>query len=151
MENTRNRPYSCVVSKLKTAGLRPTKQRIALAKLLFEKECGCHITAENLHKEVMNHGLSISLATIYNTLNQFTEAKILKEIIVDPGLSYFDSNTMEHHHFYYEDSAKLEDIPVGNLAITNIPDAPAHTEISRIDVIVRLKEEKPTLKNNLMT
>ena len=140
MEPQKNRPFTCVVTKLKNAGLRPTKQRIALARMLFEQEKGYHITAEKLHKDALNKGISVSLATIYNTLNQFTESNLIREIVVDGGQSYFDSNIIEHHHFYYEKTRRLEDVPDGFLDVTNIPKAPENTNISRIDIIVRLKE-----------
>ena len=137
----KNRPFSCVATKLKNAGLRPTKQRLSLAKILFEKKEGCHITAEGLHKEALRQGFSVSLATVYNTLKQFTESNLLREIIVSAGQSYFDSNISEHHHFYYEKSKKLKDIPNNFLSINNVPNAPKNTKISRIDIIVRLEEK----------
>ena len=137
-ENTRhNRPYSGVIARLKQAGLRPTRQRIALAKLLFESE-DRHVSAEDLHEEARAAGVSVSLATIYNTLHQFTESGLMREVVVEAGRSYFDTNTGDHHHFFHEDTGRLEDIPSDQINVSALPTAPAGTEVSRVDVIVRV-------------
>ena len=132
-----DRPFSGVIAKLKQAGLRPTRQRIALAKLLFETE-DRHVSAEDLHEEARTAGVSVSLATIYNTLHQFTESGLMREVVVEAGRSYFDTNTGEHHHFFHEDTGKLEDIPSDRINVSELPDAPDGTSVSRVDVIVRV-------------
>ena len=132
-----NRPYSGVIAKLKQAGLRPTRQRIALAKLLFEKD-DRHVSAEDLHEEARAAGVSVSLATIYNTLRQFTESGLMREVVVEAGRSYFDTNTGDHHHFFHEDTGLLEDIPSDQINVAELPSAPSGTAVSRVDVIVRV-------------
>jgi len=137
-ENTsRNRPYSGVIARLKEAGLRPTRQRIALAKLLFEGE-NRHVTAEDLHSEARAAGVSVSLATIYNSLHQFTDAGLMREVVVEAGRSYFDTNTGDHHHFFHEDTGSLEDIPGDQINVSELPAAPAGKSVQRVDVIVRV-------------
>ena len=105
------RPYSKILEQLHSAGLRPTSQRMALAKLLFDGT-NRHVTAEILHKEALKSQKQVSLATVYNTLNLFTRAGLLREIVIDSGCSYFDTNTSSHHHFYLEDSQQLTDIDI---------------------------------------
>ncbi len=125
-------------AKLRVARLRPTKQRIALAKLLFAGP-DLHVTAEKLHVEAAKAGVQLSLATVYNTLHQFTGAGLLRQVIVDGEKTHFDTNTGEHHHFYFEDCDLLTDIPGGDVRIEGLPRAPAGTEIERVEVVVRLK------------
>ena len=96
------RPFTGAVDRLTAAGLRPTRQRLGLARLLFEGG-NRHITAEQLHREATDGGVKVSLATVYNTLHQFTNAGLLREIMVDSNRCYFDTNVSEHHHFFYED------------------------------------------------
>lgn len=140
-ENTsHNRPFSGVIARLKQAGLRPTRQRIALAKLLFEGE-NRHVTAEELHAEARAAGVSVSLATIYNSLNQFTEAGIMREVVVEAGRSYFDTNTGDHHHFFHEDTGCLEDIPCELINVSALPAAPSGKSVQRVDVIVRVSAD----------
>ena len=131
------RPYSQALDRLRAAGLRPTRQRLALARLLFDG-CDRHISAEQLHNEAVASNIRVSLATVYNTLHQFTGAGLLREIVVDAGRSYFDTNTSDHHHFFYERSGKLCDIPAEMIGVTKIPEAPAGLRISRVEVIVRV-------------
>ena len=131
------RPYSGVIAKLKQAGLRPTRQRIALAKLLFENE-DRHVSAEDLHEEARAASVSVSLATIYNTLHQFSESGLMREVVVEAGRSYFDTNTDDHHHFFHEHSGQLEDIPSDQINVSELPSAPPGTSVSRVDVIVRV-------------
>ena len=125
---------------LRAAGLRPTRQRIALARLLFEKG-DRHITAEHLHGEATGAGIKVSLATVYNTLHQFTEVGLLREVVVESGRSYFDTNTADHHHFVCEASGLLQDIPGQGVIVSGLPPAPAGTAILRVDVIVRVGPE----------
>jgi len=133
------RPYSHLLDRLRGAGLRPTRQRLALARLLFDGG-DRHITAEQLHGEALGNNIRVSLATVYNTLHQFTDAGLLREIVVDAGRSYFDTNTSNHHHFFFERSGKLEDIPGDMVLVSKVPQAPAGTNIARVDVIVRLAD-----------
>jgi len=131
------RPYAQVLEQLRTAGLRPTRQRLALARLLFENGAR-HVTAEMLHAEAQDATIKVSLATVYNTLHQFTEAGLLREIVVDPTRSYFDTTTHEHGHFFHEGTGQLQDIPGGQVHLAAMPNAPEGTKISGIDVVVRL-------------
>lgn len=131
------RPFSQALDRLRTAGLRPTRQRLALARLLFDGG-DRHISAEQLHTEAMGNSIRVSLATVYNTLHQFTEVGLLREIVVDAGRSYFDTNTTDHHHFFFEKSGRLCDIPGEMIGVTKIPDAPEGLKISRVEVIVRV-------------
>ena len=125
--------------KLRTSGLRPTRQRLALAELLFAQG-DRHVTAEALHAEALAANVPVSLATIYNALNQFTGAGLLREVAIEGQKTYFDTNTSSHHHFYVESEECLLDIPDGNLQVIGLPDTPDGKQIDRIDVIVRLRD-----------
>ncbi len=127
-----------ILQCLRIAGLRPTRQRVALARLLFGGDFR-HITAEGLHGEAAGHGTHVSLATVYNTLHQFTAAGLLQEVVVDAGRSYFDTNVADHHHFFYEDSGRLEDISGQAVTISALPAPPDGAQIARIDVVIRLR------------
>ena len=124
-------------NKLRAAGLRPTRQRLALADLLF-KNGDRHVTAEDLHAEAVAARMPVSLATVYNTLNQFTAVGLLREVAIEGDRTYFDTNTSNHFHYYLEHENKLFDIDA-NVTVAGLPPAPEGTEINRIDVIVRLK------------
>lgn len=128
---------------LREAKLRPTRQRIDLAKLLFSKG-DRHICAEALFEEACNAGVNVSLATIYNTLHQFTDNGLLRAITVDSSKTYFDTNTGDHHHFYLEDTDELIDMPDGYVQVDNLPNPPEGLEISGVDVVVRVR---PASKN----
>lgn len=134
------RPYSNALRCLQNVGLRPTRQRLALAKLLFDGD-DRHVTAEVLHHEVMEAGAKVSLATVYNTLHQFTEAGILKEVIVDSNRTYFDTNMSEHHHIFFTDEEALADISAEELVISSLPDAPSGKKISGVSVVVHMEDE----------
>jgi Fur family iron response transcriptional regulator len=136
----RNLVSTLVTERLRKAGLRPTRQRVALATLLFGNGHR-HVTAEELHAEAHGSDLPVSLATVYNTLNQFTEAGLLREVAIEGHRSYFDTNTSNHFHFYLEDERRLFDIPGDDLQVRGLPELPAGTRIRRIDVIVRLEDE----------
>lgn len=135
-----NRPFTSILAKLKDAGLRPTRQRLSLAKLLFEGG-DRHVSAEDLHAEAVANRISVSLATIYNTLHQFTTAGLLREVVVEPGRSYFDNNITPHHHFFVEGEGRLMDIPASEVALSQLPAPPAGMKVARVDVIVRLAND----------
>jgi Fur family iron response transcriptional regulator len=124
--------------RLRAAGLRPTRQRVALARLLFDG-MPRHVTAEGLHAEVRAKRTGVSLATVYNTLNQFRDAGLLREVVVAPGRSYFDTNTGHHHHFFIEPDGELHDFPSDRVTIAGLPTPPKGTKVSRVDVVVRVK------------
>ena len=132
------RPYSHVIKLLRSAGLRPTRQRLALTKLLFEGE-DRHVTAEMLHSEASAAGVSVSLATVYNSLHQLKKAGLLREIVIEVGRSYFDTNISSHHHIFNEDNRKLTDIEADQIHLTGLPEIADGQEIDRIDVIVRVR------------
>ncbi len=131
------RPYSQVIERLRHAGLRPTRQRIALAKLLFDG-VDRHVTAETLHAEAQDNAIRVSLATVYNTLHQFTTSGLLREIVVDSHRCYFDTNVDDHHHFFFEDSGRLEDISGEQVVVSKLPAAPDGETVRRVDVVVRI-------------
>ena len=139
---TVSRPYSGVMDRLRHSGLRPTRQRIALAKLLFEAG-DRHVTAEDLHGEALSGNVRVSLATVYNTLHQFTAAGLLRQVVVDSGRSYFDTNTSDHHHFFFEDTGRLKDIPGDAVTVSTCRRPPQGAKISRVDVIVRVDKDGP--------
>lgn len=122
------------------AGLRPTRQRLALAALLVGDGMNRHVTAEGLFTAAQGAGEPVSLATVYNTLRAFCEAGLMAEITVDGSRSYFDTRVDDHPHFYWEDSHELTDAPADRLRLLGLPEAPAGTEISRVDVVIRLKQ-----------
>ena len=130
------RPFANALELLRATKLRPTRQRLALARLLFEKG-DRHVTAEQLHDEAGAASVSVSLATVYNTLHQFVAAGLLHEVVVDPGRSYFDTNTTDHHHFFFEETGRLMDIPSDRVSVTNLPQPP-HGAIKRVDVTIRV-------------
>ena len=123
---------------LRKAHLRPTRQRLALAELLFSKG-DRHLSAENLYEEAKQAGVAVSLATIYNTLHQFTDCGLLRSISVDSTKTYFDTNTSNHHHFFNEKTDELLDMPNGLVEVGDIPTPPQGMEISRVDVVVRIR------------
>jgi Fur family transcriptional regulator, iron response regulator len=125
-------------ARLRHAGLRPTRQRVELAGLLF-KDMDRHVTAESLHDEITRAGVKVSLATVYNTLHQFTEAGLLRQVIVDAARSYFDTNTGDHQHFFLEKEGLLIDIPGETIAVAGVPNPPAGLAVDRVDVVVRVK------------
>ncbi|MET3615370.1 Fur family iron response transcriptional regulator [Rhizobium aquaticum] len=127
-------------SRLRDSGLRPTRQRIALAELLFAKG-DRHLTAEELHEEATFAGVPVSLATVYNTLHQFTEAGLLRVLAIESAKTYFDTNVSDHHHFYVEGDSEVVDIPVSNLEISNLPEPPEGMEIAHVDVVIRLRRK----------
>lgn len=135
-----NRPHQSTIdpaAQLRKAGLRPTRQRLSLARLLFNG-VDRHVSAESLYGEAQSAGLALSLATVYNTLHQFTAAGILNEVNVEPGRSLFDTNTTAHHHFYLESTGQLIDFPDSAVSISGLPQPPAGTTVQRVDIVVRI-------------
>jgi len=122
------------------AGLRPTRQRVALAELLFAGEHR-HVSAEELHGEANASRVNVSLATVYNTLHQFQEAGLLREVAVDASRSYFDTDTSDHHHFYIEDEQRVVDIPTSSIVIKGLPEPPDGMVVTHVDVVVRVKKQ----------
>ena len=127
-----------VTARLRDAGLRPTRQRVELASLLFARGHR-HLTAESLHEEALRTGASISLATVYNALHQFTHTGLVRQVVVDAQRTYFDTNIDEHQHFFVEDDGFLIDIPGDAIAVSGVPTPPKGTELSRVDVVVRVR------------
>jgi Fur family transcriptional regulator, iron response regulator len=134
-------PWHDVNQMLKSAGLRSTRQRMALGWLLFGKG-ERHVTAEMMYEEATIAKVPVSIATVYNTLNQLTDAGLLRRVSVDGAKTYFDTNVRAHQHFYVEDRHELVDIPDPKLMLQVIPDTPAGYEISRIDMVVRLRKRR---------
>ncbi len=128
---------------LDTAGLRPTRQRVALAALLVGDGKNRHVTAESLYAASCETGEKVSLATVYNTLRAFCDVGLMREITVDGSKSYFDTNTSNHPHFYWEDEGRLSDAPTDELEIARLPSAPEGAEISNVDVVIRLRPARP--------
>ncbi|MBT3141710.1 transcriptional repressor [Phaeobacter gallaeciensis] len=123
------------------AGLRPTRQRVALAELLVGDGNHRHVTAESLFDAAKGSGSAVSLATVYNTLRAFCDAGVLQEITVDGSKSYFDTNTHDHPHFFWEDEGRLSDAPSDQLVIQRLPEAPEGVEIASVDVVIRLRRK----------
>jgi Fur family iron response transcriptional regulator len=128
-----------VADWLKAGGLRPTRQRLALASLLVGDGQNRHVTAESLYVLSSDAGERVSLATVYNTLRAFCDAGLLNEVVVDGSKSYFDTRIDDHPHFYWEDSHTLTDAPADELEIAALPKAPAGMEVARVDVVIRLR------------
>ncbi len=124
--------------KLVAVGLRPTRQRTLLGDLLFLNGCR-HVTAETLHREAKASNINVSLATVYNTLHQFTDAKLLREVSVEGGRCYFDTNTANHHHFYCEETGELTDISEEAIPLATLPTPPMGRAVSSVEVVIRLR------------
>ncbi|MDZ7824657.1 MAG: Fur family transcriptional regulator [Ahrensia sp.] len=124
---------------LTEAGLRPTRQRVALAQMLF-LDGDKHVAAEDLHRQAVQSGVPVSLATVYNTLHQFTEAGLLRILAIEGQRTYFDTNTSDHHHYFMENSNDVMDVPVGTvLTVDNLPEPPEGMEIANVDIVIRLR------------
>ena len=134
------RPGILVADLLRQAGLRPTRQRLALGGLLFSGD-DRHVTAEQLHAEVAGLGEHVSLATVYNTLHQFKRAGLLRELAIDGSKAYFDTNTSNHSHYMFEASGGLMDIPGDTIEVSGLPEPPEGLRITHIDVVVRLAKK----------
>jgi len=134
-------PWHDVRTMLRRVGLRPTRQRMSLGWMLFAKG-DRHVTAELLYDEATRAKVPVSLATVYNTLHQFTEVGLLRQVAVDGSKSYFDTNASEHHHFFVEGEDALVDIPGAQVLVDKLPAAPEGYEIARVDVVVRLRRKQ---------
>ena len=135
----RNQTRDQISERLRHVGLRPTRQRVSLAHLLFSRG-DRHVTAEDLFTEAKGARVNVSLATVYNALHDFTAKGLLREIFLDTNRSYFDTNTGDHHHFYFERSGRLEDIPADAVRIADLPPAPHGAKVTRVDVIIRVDD-----------
>lgn len=133
-------PHATVPDLLRKAGLRPTRQRLALGALLFG-EGDRHVTAEQLHAEVAAQGEHVSLATVYNALHQFKKAGLVRELAIDGTKAYFDTNTSNHSHFLLESTGELMDIAEDTVQVSGVPEPPAGMRITHVDVVVRLAKK----------
>ncbi|MEM8498680.1 MAG: iron response transcriptional regulator IrrA [Pseudomonadota bacterium] len=134
----RDEPDNTLTNQLKQVGLRPTRQRLELLQLL----CGNgdrHVTPENLHLEARDNGIRVSLATVYNTLNQFTDKQLLRRLITESGVTWFDTNTSNHHHFYNEVTGDLTDFPADACVWPQLPDPPAGKTITGLNIVVSIR------------
>lgn len=131
----------CVFERLRSVGLRPTRQRVALCNLMFGAG-DRHLSAEELHEEAQSKGDTVSLATVYNTLHQFTDAGLVRPLSAEGQRTYFDTNTSDHHHFFVEDDHTMIDIPGDGLKLERMPQAPDGMEIVNVDVVVRLRRKR---------
>jgi len=138
MEEDRREEAVKTAERLRAAGLRPTRQRVELVQLLFAGGHR-HMTAESLHGDALKAGIQVSLATVYNTLHQFTEAGLLREVVVDAARSYFDTNTCDHQHFFVEDEGVLIDIAGEEISVAGVPEPPQGMAVERIDVVIRVR------------
>ena len=128
-----------LAERLRLAGLRPTRQRVSLATILFGAG-DRHVSAESLHQEAVAARMNVSLATVYNTLNQFKAAGLLREVAFEGDRTFFDTNTSNHFHYFLEETGILVDIGAVDLEVKGLPELPSGTEIDRIDIIVRLRK-----------
>jgi Fur family transcriptional regulator, iron response regulator len=129
-----------MAAQLRHAGLRPTRQRVELGRILFARGHR-HISAEDLHAEAEAAGVRVSLATVYNALHQFTEAGLLREVAVDATRTYFDTNVSDHHHFFVEGEGQLIDMR-GDIGFDRVPEPPPGMEITAIEVVVRVRRKR---------
>lgn len=141
MDSVKLKDGHSVDRRVRDAGLRPTRQRLALASLLFAKG-DRHLSAEELHEEALAAGVPVSLATVYNTLHQFTEAGMLRILAVEGSKTYFDTNTSDHHHFFIEGENKIFDIPDTPVRVVNLPEPPEGMEIANVDIVIRLRPRR---------
>ena len=129
------------IEKLRSSGLRPTKQRLEICKLLFDRKKTFHFTVETLNKKINKNGATkVSLATIYNTVEAFTSAGYLKEILTSKNKSYYDTNIKSHHHFYDEGSKELTDIHYSQIKLSKVPVPPKGKKIKNLEVVIRIQK-----------
>ena len=141
MQHAQNAEHSALsdrmAAQLRHAGLRPTRQRVALGRIIFARGHR-HLSAEDLHTEAEAAGFRVSLATVYNALNQFTQAGLLREVAIDGGRTFFDTNVSDHHHFFVEGEGRLIDL-LGEVGVGGLPAAPPGMEIVSVEVVVRVR------------
>jgi len=129
------------VQKLRSSNLRPTKQRLKICQFLFDREKTFHFTVEALNKKINKNGATkVSLATIYNTVEAFTSAGYLKEILTSKNKSYYDTNIKSHHHFYDEGSKELTDIHYSQIELSKVPIPPKGKKIKNLEVVIRIQK-----------
>lgn len=128
-----------IIERLQAHGIYPTQQRIEVAQIMLSRDQ--HLSAEQVMQMVNSSSISVSKATIYNTLGLFANKGLLREVIVDPSRVFYDSNTGNHHHFFNMDSGTLSDIPADQLSIGDLPSLPEGTEVDGVDVIVRIRNQ----------
>lgn len=139
-ESDEIRPYAVCLAMLRDAGLRPTRHRLMLARLLFGDDKHRHVTAEALHEEAAAAGSDLSLATVYNALHQFTKAGLLRELVIESGRTYFDTNTAPHHHFYHPESGYLHDIGYEDITLGELPPPPDNKRVAGVHVLITLED-----------
>ncbi|MGJ8544417.1 MAG: iron response transcriptional regulator IrrA [Sulfitobacter sp.] len=140
-QQAENQAETAATKWLGDAGLRPTRQRVTLASLLIGDGEHRHVTAESLFDAAKGQGEAVSLATVYNTLRAFCDAGLMQEVTVDGSKSYFDTNTHDHPHFFWEDEARLSDAPASDLVISRLPQTPEGAEVASVDVVIRLRRK----------
>jgi len=138
MNSKKTQKYESFATLLQDAGLRPTRQRLALAEFLFDG-CDKHVTAEQVHAIALKKRVPVSLATVYNTLNHFHATGLLRQVVIDGGQIYFDTNIGNHHHLFDEKTGHLTDIPADSVRIAQLPKMPQGKILSRVDVVVRVR------------
>ncbi len=135
-----HRPYASALKRLQDKGLRPTRQRLALARLLFsQSDSHRHVSAEQLHAEAVAAGTRVSLATVYNTLHQFVDVGLLRQVVVEAGRYCFDTNVDDHYHVVFSEGGRLVDLDAGNVSVNGLPTPPPGHMIDRVEVFVRLR------------
>ncbi len=138
MKNLEHFPKSRadVLDMLRSSGITPTSQRVKIGEVLFS--CEQHLSAEQVLAAVNQADDEVSKATVYNTLGVFAKHGLIREVIVDPSKVFYDSNLRKHHHLYYSDTGKLEDISEESVEISKLPELPGHLQIEDVDVIIRV-------------
>ena len=134
---------SVFIEKLRSSGLRPTRQRIQISKVLFDRENTFHFTIQDLSQIIKNEfNEKISLATVYNTIHEFKKKGYLKEISLKGNKTFFDTNISNHHHFYDEDMSQLVDIEDKNISVNYLAKIPSGKKIKSIEVLVKIEDHK---------
>ncbi len=130
-----------ITTRLQSAGLRATPKRIAIGGLLFDG-MDRHVTADDVAILARKSGVRVSLATVYNTLNQFVSAGLMKRITLDTDRTYFDTNVSDHHHLFFEENGVLHDIPGDTIKVEGLPPIPAGSKVRSVEVIVRMSADE---------
>lgn len=143
-----SRAYARAVARVRSAGLRPTRQRLVIARLLFERQETRHVTAEQLFGEVQRSGAAMSLATVYNTLHQFTDAGLLQRVTLEAGRIHFDTNMAPHHHLLDERTGEVIDVDAKQVDFVRLPGLPGGARIDRIDIVIRITSDSASLADN---